>query len=44
MENIVAQILEMVQNILSFTNEGEAAGIIAIVKEYLTPILAMLGL
>ncbi len=44
MENIVAQILEMVQNILNFTHEGEAAGIIAIIKEYLTPILAMLGL
>lgn len=34
MENIVAQILEMVQNILSFTNEGEAAGIIEIIKNF----------
>ena len=31
---IVAQILDMVQEILSFANEGEAAGIVEIIKNF----------
>ena len=32
---IVTKILEMVANILNFTNEGEAAGIVNIVKDFI---------
>ncbi len=44
MENVINEILAMVQNILAYFQEGEAAGVIAIVKEYLGPILEGLGL
>lgn len=37
---IVTKILEMVANILNFTNEGEAAGIVEIVKNALESIFA----
>lgn len=34
MENIVSEILAMVEQILNFTQEGEAAGIIEIIKNF----------
>lgn len=34
MENIISEILAMVEKILNFTNEGEAAGIIEIIKNF----------
>ena len=36
----ITEILEMVKNILVFTNEGEAAGIIDIIKNSLEAIFA----
>lgn len=34
MENIVSEILAMVEKILAFTQEGEAAGILEIIKNF----------
>lgn len=44
MEAIVTQVLDMVQKILSFVQEGEAAGIIEIIKNSLGSLLGGLGL
>lgn len=44
MENIVTEILAMVQNILAYFQEGEAAGVIEIIKTSLGSILGGLGL
>ena len=38
--DFITEILEMVKNILTFTNEGEAAGIIEIIKNSLESIFA----
>ena len=34
MENIISEILAMVEKILIFTQEGEAAGIVEIIKNF----------
>ena len=44
MGNVVNEILAMVQNILAYFQEGEAAGVIEIVKTSLADLFAMIGL
>ncbi len=44
MENIVTEILAMVQQILAYFQEGEAAGVIEIIKNSLGSLLGGLGL
>lgn len=44
MENIVNEILAMVQNILAYFQEGDAANVIEIIKNSLGEILGGLGL
>ncbi len=44
MGNVVNEILAMVQNILAYFQEGEAAGVIEIVKTSLSDLFAMIGL
>ena len=44
MEAILTQILGMVQEILAFVQEGEAAGIVEIIKNSLGSLLGGLGL
>ena len=44
MGNVVNEILAMVQNILAYFQEGEAAGVIEIIKTSLADLFAGLGL
>lgn len=44
MENFVTEILAMVQQILAYFQEGEAAGVIEIIKNSLGSLLGGLGL
>ena len=44
MENIVTEILAMVEKILVYFQEGEAAGVIEIIKNSLGSLLGGLGL
>lgn len=44
MENIATEILAMVEKILAYFQEGEAAGVIEIIKNSLGSLLGGLGL